>query len=106
VSTWAEFYDDIKDPSWPECEKESDFVNLPQHIQDECINIYSYSTGQFKNKSKLVNKPFLINTPTACQLKWNWSTLFLTTGDTASCHRTNQANLMIANRCWRVLGQS
>jgi len=89
MSTWAEFYDDIKDPSWPECEKESDFVNLPQHIQDECINVYSYSTGQFKNTSKLVNKPFSINTPTACQLKWNWSTVFLTSGETASCHRTN-----------------
>ena len=89
MSTWAEFYDDIKDPSWPPCDQESDFVNLPQHIQDECINIYGYTTVQFKNKSKLKNKPFPIKTATACQLKWNWSTVFLTTGITASCHRTN-----------------
>ena len=26
---------------------------------------------------------------TACQLKWTWSTIFLTTDQTASCHRTN-----------------
>jgi sulfatase maturation enzyme AslB (radical SAM superfamily) len=26
---------------------------------------------------------------TACQLKWTWSTIFLTTETTASCHRTN-----------------
>jgi hypothetical protein len=89
MSTWEEFYDDIKDPSWPECKQEADFALLPQHIQDECINLYGYSTEQFKHKSKLVNKPFPINTPTACQLKWNWSTVFLTTGETASCHRTN-----------------
>jgi len=89
MSTWAEFYDDIKDPSWPKCESESDFVNLPQYIKDECINIYGYNTEQFKNKSKLKNKPFPIKTATACQLKWNWSTVFLTTGETASCHRTN-----------------
>ncbi len=34
-------------------------------------------------------KVFPIQTATACQLKWTWSTIFLTTGKTASCHRTN-----------------
>lgn len=34
-------------------------------------------------------KVFPIKTKTACQLKWVWSTIFLTTGETASCHRTN-----------------
>ena len=29
-----------------------------------------------------------ISSPTACPLKWNWSTLYLNTGTTASCHRT------------------
>jgi len=32
---------------------------------------------------------FPIKTDTACKLKWTWSTLFLTTGETASCHRCN-----------------
>ena len=31
---------------------------------------------------------FPIKTATACQLKWNWSTLYLHEGTTASCHRT------------------
>ena len=43
-----------------------------------------------KNKSKLANKKFPIVSDTACQLKWNWSTVFLSTGETASCHRTDQ----------------
>ena len=34
-------------------------------------------------------KVFPIKTATACQLKWVWSTIYLTTGETASCHRTN-----------------
>ena len=31
---------------------------------------------------------FPINTETACKLKWSWSTLYLHTGKSASCHRT------------------
>jgi hypothetical protein len=38
----------------------------------------------------LKHKLFPIQTETACQLKWNWSTIFLTTEETASCHRVNQ----------------
>ncbi len=89
MSTWKEFYQDIKDPDWADCDNEADFVLLPQRIQDECIEIYGYTPGQFINKSKLINKPFPIKSDTACQLKWNWSTVFLSTGKTASCHRTN-----------------
>lgn len=35
-------------------------------------------------------KIFPIHTDTACQLKWVWSTIFLTDGSTASCHRTTK----------------
>lgn len=38
----------------------------------------------------LPQKVFPIKTETSCQLKWSWSTLFLTTDETASCHRTNK----------------
>jgi hypothetical protein len=89
VSTWKEFYHEIKDSSWPACDSESDFMSLPQHIRTECIDVFGYAPGQFNNKSKLINKPFPIKTKTACQLKWNWSTVYLTEGKTASCHRTN-----------------
>ena len=33
-------------------------------------------------------KVFPIQTETSCQLKWTWSTVYLTEGTTASCHRT------------------
>jgi len=34
-----------------------------------------------------MNKIFPINNDAACQYKWAWSTIFLNTGTTASCHR-------------------
>ena len=34
-------------------------------------------------------KPFPIKTETACQLKWSHSTVFLTKGESSSCHRVN-----------------
>jgi hypothetical protein len=89
MSTWSEFYNEIKDPSWPECDNESQFDSLPDYIQQECIEVFGYTPGQFKKTSKLVNRVFPIKTATACQLKWNWSTIFLTTEETASCHRTD-----------------
>ena len=30
---------------------------------------------------------FPIKTKTACQYKWTWSTVFLSTGTSSSCHR-------------------
>jgi organic radical activating enzyme len=38
-------------------------------------------------------KFFPIKTDTACQLKWAWSTLYLNTGVTRSCHRTAESVL-------------
>lgn len=39
------------------------------------------------------DKFFPIQTKTACQLKWAWSTIFLNTGTTRSCHRTAESIL-------------
>jgi hypothetical protein len=89
VSTWQEFYSEIRDPSWPDCKSESDFDQLPEHIRQECIAVFGYQPGQFRKSSKLTNRVFPIQTETACQLKWNWSTIYLTTEETASCHRTD-----------------
>lgn len=89
MNTWLDFYNDIKDPSWPECPTEDQFVSLPEHIQIECQDVYGYRPGQFKKVTKLPHRVFPIKTKTACQLKWNWSTVFLTTNTTASCHRTD-----------------
>lgn len=40
---------------------------------------------------------FPINTATGCQLKWTWSTLWLTSGTTASCHRINPDKISLEN---------
>lgn len=40
---------------------------------------------------------FPIRTQTSCQLKWNWSTLYLYGSRTASCHRTGWGNLTPEN---------
>ncbi len=42
-------------------------------------------------------KYFPIKTDTACQLKWNWSTLYLHGGTTASCHRTGWSKITPEN---------
>jgi hypothetical protein len=89
MSTWQEFYSQVRDPSWPDCATESEFSQLPANIQKECIEQFGYVPSSFQNKSKLVNKRFPIVTDTACQLKWTWSTIYLTTENTASCHRTD-----------------
>jgi len=89
MSTWQEFYNEIRDPSWPDCPSEDNFLQLPDHIQKECQEVFGYQPGQFRKTSKLSNRVFPIHTDTACQLKWNWSTIFLTKEETASCHRTN-----------------
>lgn len=89
MSAWAEFYNSIKDPTWPNCDSETEFSQLPLHIQQECCEVFGYEPGHFAKHSKLLNKIFPIKTETACQLKWNWSTVFLTSEETASCHRTN-----------------
>jgi hypothetical protein len=89
MSTWQEFYNEVKDPNWPECADEQEFDQLPEHIKSECITVFGYQPGQFQKSSKLPNRVFPIKTETACQLKWNWSTIFLTTEKTASCHRTD-----------------
>lgn len=34
------FYDEIKDPSWPECRSLDDFYNLPMSIQNECTHVF------------------------------------------------------------------
>jgi hypothetical protein len=89
MSTWQEFYQAIRDPAWPDCDQEHQYSQLPLHIQQECQQVHGYQPGSFRKTSSLLNRVFPIKTATACQLKWTWSTLYLTTGNTASCHRSN-----------------
>jgi hypothetical protein len=36
----CKFYKDVKDPSWPECNSDDDFHNLPSWIQKECYETH------------------------------------------------------------------
>lgn len=92
MTTWTEFYNQIRDPSWPDCAAEDQFAQLPSAIRNECQQVFGYVPGSFATQSPLPNRVFPIKTATACQLKWTWSTIYLTTEKTASCHRTNHHN--------------
>ena len=37
MSEWQNFYQTIKDPSWPMCVNEHEFTKLPTHIQNEIL---------------------------------------------------------------------
>jgi len=89
INKWQDFYNNIKGADWPDCGSEADFAALPAYIQQECVTRFGYTPGMFTKSSKLAQRVFPINTATACQLKWTWSTVYLTTENTASCHRTN-----------------
>jgi len=89
MQTWKEYYKHIKAPQWPDCETETDFLDLPDWIIEECKARFGYKPGMFRKAPKLPHRKFPIQTETACQLKWNWSTVYLTFNKTASCHRTN-----------------
>ena len=39
---WRKFYNDVKDPVWPECESILSIKNLPVFIQHELKNIHNY----------------------------------------------------------------
>ncbi len=89
LTPWQAFYASVKDVNWPECEQEEDFALLPDWIRQECLDQHGYHPGAFARAPRLAPRVFPIKTDTACQLKWNWSTVFLSTATTASCHRTN-----------------
>ena len=44
---WAQCYNNVKDPSWPECNTYDDFANLPRHIQQECVEIHKIGWDDF-----------------------------------------------------------
>lgn len=89
MTPWQEFYESVRDPSWPDCYDEKDFRFLSDIIKNELIKIHGYVPGEYGSRSQLPHRIFPIQTATACQLKWTWSTLFLSTETTASCHRTS-----------------
>lgn len=41
TTPWMDFYNAIKDPSWPDCYNEHHFYSLPDRIQQEILNIHN-----------------------------------------------------------------
>ena len=75
MSQWQDFYNSVKDGSWPPCESENNYHQLPDWIRQECENIHGYRPTPV----------FPIDTATSCHLKWTWSTVFLHTNTTSTC---------------------
>lgn len=40
---FKQFYNDVKDPSWPRCDTWEEFLTLPAAIQDECNSVHHLS---------------------------------------------------------------
>jgi tRNA1(Val) A37 N6-methylase TrmN6 len=41
MNIWQNFYQNIRDPSWPECVNEHEFTKLPDYIQHEILTLHS-----------------------------------------------------------------
>lgn len=83
-------YENLAGPDWPQY---NDFLqgqksNIPE-VQEEIDNfVKMYKQGGIK---------FPIQTATACQSKWTWSTLWLNQLATSSCHRVQQVPVDLNN---------
>ena len=51
-SDWLEKYAIIRDVSWPTLTCYQDFYSLPQHIQDECIQLHKFSPNIWRQQIK------------------------------------------------------
>jgi hypothetical protein len=41
MTQWQQFYQSIRDASWPDCVNEQEFYLLPQHIQQEIVELHN-----------------------------------------------------------------
>ena len=48
---------------------------------------------EFKYRYMKNKRIFPVSSPTACLLKWSWSTIFFQSGTTSSCHRTTKLKI-------------
>ena len=85
-----EDYKTFAGPSWPSY---NDYLNGQRGITEDIQNEISAFTAQQKKEGI----KFPINTATACQSKWTWSTLWLNTLKTSSCHRVDSVPVDLDN---------
>lgn len=56
---WLEFYNNIKDESWPECMNEHEFYDLPSFIQEEIIEIHDGEKYIFLSDDDITEHPYI-----------------------------------------------
>jgi len=44
---WKKGYENIRGMGWPDCPTPADFISLPQHIQDECRDVFGIDYDSF-----------------------------------------------------------
>jgi organic radical activating enzyme len=76
---WLDAYNNVKDETWPECNEFMDFINLPEHILKECLDVHGISPqpsfkDQNNTKFHLQNDNFFFTPP----LKYNGDNTFST----------------------------
>lgn len=64
-SKWQLFYNSIKDISWPACETEAEFKNLPNWIQDEILTVHNGQTHLTLSSTDIHYEPDIITSVTS-----------------------------------------
>ena len=53
TNTLEQYYNKIKDPSWPPCTNAKEFEKLPVHIKKECVEVFHLDLKEYSNHSWL-----------------------------------------------------
>jgi len=61
MNRWNTFYQNIRDPSWPDCANEHEFFKLSAHIQEEIVSVFNGNDYLYLNTADLYQLPLTIN---------------------------------------------
>jgi organic radical activating enzyme len=51
---WPAAYNQVKDPTWPDCKSVEDFQNLPDQIKQECTDVHKIDPDNFANNTGIM----------------------------------------------------
>jgi 16S rRNA G966 N2-methylase RsmD len=63
MNVWNNFYQNIRDPSWPECATEHEFFKLPTYIQNEILTIFNGAEYLKLSESHITELPLIWSQP-------------------------------------------
>lgn len=61
MNRWNKFYQNIRDPSWPECANEHEFHNLPAAIKKEILSTHNSANYLALSESDIIDNIFSEN---------------------------------------------